>query len=93
MDVTGDILQIIADYKGLSVGEVKPDQSFEDLGIDSLDAIDIIYEIEDKYGIDIPQEALDLQNTKTVGDVMAVVQKHLTDGSIPGAATGGAAAQ
>ncbi len=85
MTLAQDILQIIANYKGIAVADVKLEQSFEELGIDSLDAIDIIYEIEDKYGIDIPQEAIDLQNTKTIADVMAVVEKHLnTDGEVAG---------
>ncbi len=76
MDLAADVLQIIANYKGLNAAELKPDQSFEELGIDSLDAIDIIYEIEDKYSIDIPQEALDLQTSNTIADVMAVVAKQ-----------------
>lgn len=89
MDVARDILQIIADYKGMDVAEVSPEQSFEELGIDSLDAIDIIYEIEDKYGIDIPQDALDLQNTKSVSDVMMVVEKHLAGGGLDQAGSQG----
>ncbi|MCC7494381.1 MAG: acyl carrier protein [Fimbriimonadaceae bacterium] len=87
MEVAQDVLQIIANYKGITLADVRPEQSFEELGIDSLDAIDIIYEIEDKYGIDIPQDALDLQNTKTVADVMTVVQTHLDNGAPPPAAT------
>ncbi|MBI2297782.1 MAG: acyl carrier protein [Armatimonadetes bacterium] len=75
MDLVADVLQIIAEYKGLDVTEVTPERSFQELGIDSLDAIDIIYEIEDRFGIDVPQDALDLQKAKTVGDVVALVTK------------------
>lgn len=75
MDLVADVLQIIAEYKGLDVKEVTPERSFQELGIDSLDAIDIIYEIEDRFGIDVPQDALDLQKAKTVGDVVALVTK------------------
>lgn len=80
MDVAAELCGIIANYKSLDVAEVTPDKTFEELQIDSLDAIDIIYEIEDKYGIDIPTEDLDLQNTKTINDVLALVARHMADG-------------
>ncbi len=89
MDLAGDVLQIIADYKGLDVADVTPDKSFEALGIDSLEAIDILYEVEDKFGVDIPSEALDLESTKTVGDLMAVIAKHVAEmGASPAPADG-----
>ena len=80
MDVAQEILTIIAEYKSLEVSEVTPEKSFEQLEIDSLDAIDIIYEIEDKFGIEIPTDSLDLQNTNKVADMLAVVQAHVASG-------------
>ena len=88
MDLAGDVLKIIADYKGLSVGDVTPEKTFESLGIDSLEAIDILYEVEDKFGVDIPSEALDLESTKTVGDLMQVVEKHVDSVGAPTASDG-----
>lgn len=81
MDVAKDVTEIIAEYKGLEPAQVTPNSTFEELAIDSLAAIDIIYEVEDRYGIDIPPEALDLENTKTIGDVIDVVQRQLADGT------------
>lgn len=75
MDQAATILQIIADYKGLDIAEVTPERSFADLGIDSLDAIDIVYEIEERFRIDVPQDALDLQQVKTVGDILQVIDR------------------
>ncbi len=80
MDVAQEILTIIATYKGIAVGDVTPDKSFEQLEIDSLDAIDIIYELEDRFGIEIPTDSIDLQNTNKVSDMLAVVEAHLADG-------------
>jgi acyl carrier protein len=82
VDITREILEIIANYKGVSVDEVTPQKSFEELGIDSLDAIDIVYEIEEKYGIDVPQESFDLSKAQTVGDVMQIVESVMA-GDIP----------
>lgn len=79
MDVREDVLQIIADYKNLDRGDVTPERTFEELGIDSLDAIDIIYEVEDKFSVDVPQEAVDMEQMKSVGDVLALVERITGD--------------
>jgi acyl carrier protein len=75
MDINREIIEIIANYKGLSVDDVAPEKTFEELGIDSLDAIDIIYEIEEKYNLEVPQDALDLNTAQRVADIMAVIEK------------------
>lgn len=82
MDVAQEILTIIANYKGLAVSDVTPDKNFEQLEIDSLDAIDIIYEIEDRLGIEIPTESIDLQNTSKVADMLAVVEARVAEGEL-----------
>lgn len=77
MDVGGQILQIIADYKQVDVAEIEPSKTFADLDIDSLEAIDLVYEIEDALKVEVPQEELD--GMHTVGDMLAVVSR-LADG-------------
>jgi len=86
MDVAQEILTIIATYKGLDLSDVTPDKSFEQLEIDSLDAIDIVYEIEDRFGIEIPTESIDLQNTSKVADMLAVVEAHAAQAGVEPAA-------
>lgn len=75
MDIKSEIMQIIANYKELDPATVTPESTFEELGIDSLDAIDIIYEIEEKFGVTIPQDGLDLNTAKSVSDILAVVDR------------------
>ena len=43
----------------------------EDLGADSLDVVEILMSIEEKYGITVPDETL--QSIKTVGDLVKVI--------------------
>lgn len=76
MDVGGQILQIIADYKQLELSQIEPSKSFADLDIDSLEALDLVYEIEDRLSVSVPQEALD--DVKTVGDMLTVVGRLAT---------------
>lgn len=83
MDVAQEILTIIARYKELPVEEVAPGKKFEQIGIDSLDAIDIIYELEDRFQIEIPTDQIDLQPDSTVGDLLALIETHLAGAAGP----------
>ncbi|MFB0917514.1 MAG: acyl carrier protein [Clostridiaceae bacterium] len=62
------ISEIIADKLGLSADEIKMDSSFEDLGADSLDIVELIMAIEDEFGIQVSDE--EAEKAKTVGDVV-----------------------
>ena len=43
-----------------------------DLGADSLDAIDIVMSLEDQYGIEVPDSAI--ENMKTVEDLVNFIE-------------------
>ena len=46
----------------------------DDLGSDSLDAVDLIMNIEEDYGVKIPDE--ELGNMVKVSDVLAAIEKY-----------------
>ena len=46
----------------------------DDLGIDSLDAVDLIMNIEEDYGVKIPDE--ELGNLVKISDVLAAIEKY-----------------
>jgi len=53
---------------------VQLDKSFtEDLDVDSLSMVEIIYACEDKFGVSIPDE--DAKNLRTVGDAVAYIER------------------
>ena len=49
------------------------DTQLSELGVDSLGAITILYELEDKLGIEVPNEVLD--SLKTVGDILIQLEQ------------------
>ena len=66
-----EIKAIVAENLGADKASITPETSFsEDLKADSLDLFEMVMAFED----DIPAE--DLEQLKTVGDVMSYVESH-----------------
>jgi acyl carrier protein len=61
-------IEIIAKSKLLPEAAVTRDKTFDALGIDSLDKINISFEVEEVFNITIPDDALG--SLRTVGDVV-----------------------
>ena len=63
-EVEDKVKGIIAEQLGVEAGSVKPDSSFtEDLGADSLDAVELIMAIEEAFDIEIPDEEAETMTT------------------------------
>jgi len=61
-------IAIIAKSKLIPEDTVTRDKTFDELAIDSLDKINISFEIEDAFNIQIPDDSI--SSLKTVGDVI-----------------------
>lgn len=55
---------------------ITPETSLKDLGIDSLDLVEIVMQIEDELGITFEDE--EIENFKIVQDVYDSIEKKLT---------------
>ena len=56
-EILGKIQEITADRLGVDEGDVTSDASFrEDLEADSLDLVELIMELEEQFGMEIPDE-------------------------------------
>ncbi len=47
----------------------------EDLGADSLDAVDMLMSLEDEFDVEIPDEEID--NIQTVGDLVSYIEENM----------------
>ena len=56
---------------------LKPEDKLDDLGIASLDVVEIIFDIEERFDIEVPYNAnqTDGADFKTVGDVVTAVEE------------------
>jgi len=63
-EVEDKVKSIIAEQLGVEISSVTPEASFtEDLGADSLDAVELIMAIEEAFDIEIPDEEAETMTT------------------------------
>ncbi len=69
---------IIADKLNIPADSIKPESRFEeDLGADSLDLLNVVMDIEEEFGISIPDEKL--MAIETVEDALASINKMINE--------------
>ncbi len=74
MSLFEEIQEIICEQLKAKPEEVKLETSFiDDLGADSLDSIELVMALEEKFNIEIPDE--DAEGMNTVDDVIRYVAK------------------
>lgn len=70
-EIIKEIKVILGKQTGKEIQEIEG-KTFQDLGLDSLDTVEILMQLEDAFGIDIPDEAV--TTFKNVGDVVEYVK-------------------
>ena len=77
-DVSSDVIAIIANKKRVDKPTIELSDRLEDLGLESLDAVEMIFDLEEKFDIQIPYNA-NVNNPRTefdtVGDVVNAIEK------------------
>lgn len=72
MNIREIIAKIVSEYTGTSVAEVTDASTFQSLGADSLDEIEIVIAIEDETGAELPDE---FWPGKTIGEIVAYCER------------------
>ena len=89
-DVAADVIAIIAKKvpSDKHTGEIKPTDSLQALGLESIDALEMIFDLEEKFGIQIPYNANSAATDfSTVGDVVKAIQKLVDENQAPAGKT------
>jgi acyl carrier protein len=77
-ELTARVRSVIAATQHLPQEQITADSTFQELGIDSLDGINILFAIESEFNINIPDEAA--QSLRSVRDVIDGIAKLLESG-------------
>jgi acyl carrier protein len=74
-DIQKEVTDLIAKKLGVDVSKVVENANLiNDLGADSLDQVELVMELEEKLGIEIPEEKA--QKIATVGDLFKFIESH-----------------
>lgn len=72
------VKEIIVQELSVAEDKVKESSTFEsDLRADSLDVVELVMELEEKFEIEIPEE--DFEQIRTVGDLVRYIQGKLDE--------------
>lgn len=80
--VQDTIFEIIAKESGIDAARITPDATLKDLEIQSLDAIQIIFEIEDRFKVTMPDRDPNF-DTESVRGLVDAVERLLAEKAQP----------
>lgn len=73
MDIKAKLADVFA--KKAKDAKLDSETKLEDLGLDSLDKIELLYDIEDEFGIEFDNE--EMQGFATVGDIYKAIEEKV----------------
>jgi acyl carrier protein len=81
-DIASEVIKIVAKKKRVDKPTVELSDRLEDLGLESLDAVELIFDLEEKFDIAIPYNA-NTNNPRTefetVADVVSAIEKLVAE--------------
>ena len=87
-DLGNQVIRVIAQTQRIPAQSISLDSTFEQLKIDSLDGINIVFALENEFGIDIPDEGVQTMRSvrETVEGVRNLLRRRDQATVPPGAA-------
>ena len=74
MSTFDKVKEVIIDKLGIEDSKIESGSSFvDDLGADSLDTVELIMQLEEEFGIEIPDD--DAEKITTVGSAVEYIEK------------------
>jgi len=90
MDIIDEVRAAVAKTLNIPAAEITPETRLEDIGLNSLEVMEVIFELESKFGIEIPldPEALAADKTgagkrvgglpfDTIAQVASAIEQHI----------------
>jgi len=75
MALFDDVKEVVVEQLSVDANEVKEESKFvEDLGADSLDVVELVMALEEKFDIEIPDDQA--ESIATVADAIKFIEEH-----------------
>ncbi|MEI6234359.1 MAG: acyl carrier protein [Planctomycetota bacterium] len=72
--IKDQVIAIVSEKLKKDKAQITTENTFQELGADSLDTADLVMEFEDEFDINIPEEAEG--KIKTIGDVVKFIEEQ-----------------
>ena len=76
MNTLNKLQQFLAGRFAIGEDEIQPATTLDRLGIDSLAALELVFELEDEFGIRLDTDS---RGIRTIADLVAIVDRQLGD--------------
>jgi acyl carrier protein len=70
MDTLRAVQELIAAEAEVKLEDLDPERPLEELGIDSLTVIEVMFKIEDAFGIKMPEERVPIRTVRDIADLV-----------------------
>ena len=67
------VAKVLAEYKEIDPSEIKMETTFEELGVDSLDTVEMVMDLEESLGIELELE----KKVESVGELVAIIEEKM----------------
>lgn len=64
------VAKILAEQKEIDRSEIRPESTLEELGLDSLDTVELVMQFEDEFGVTLETG----EGLKTVADIVELIE-------------------
>ena len=71
--IAGRVIRVLAETQHIDVSTIRAESTFQELGIDSFDGINVLFAIEGEFDINVPDEAA--KQLRSVQDIIDGVEK------------------
>ena len=70
------VIRVFADFKKVSPEDIKMDTTFDELGFDSLDGLNLIFELEEEFDLVIPDDKVQSMSEVVSGIETLLAEKE-----------------
>lgn len=67
------VIRVFSEFKKVPPEEIQLDTTFEELGFDSLDGLNLIFELEEEFNVTVPDDKV--QSMKSVRQVVEGIEQ------------------
>ncbi|HVY35198.1 MAG TPA: acyl carrier protein [Caulobacteraceae bacterium] len=75
MSLEQELIDLVAKEALVDVEKLKKDSTLEEIGLDSVDLVSVVFAVEDKYGVTIGEN--DLEKSATLGQMLDLIQAKI----------------